>query len=355
MAAFTFQTITASQALNYSGAGDSVAFGGGSAAQASVAYLGAPEQVVVSYAGLAVTFGTGVYGDLDLRFDNGGMVFAGGVGADNATGTAVADAMFGGAGADTLSAAGGGDLLQGNQGGDSLSGGDGSDTIYGGQDNDVIVLGSGSGEANWGIGNRGEDTITASAGADIILGGQGNDRLIGGSGGDHLNGNLGDDTIIGGVGADTVLGEGGYDVLTGGGGSDTFVFGAGSSEVNYPLADRILDWSSLYRMDIPIVGGYAEIAGSGPPPPPAPDYGYAPVEDPYGYAPPPAGAPADDFAAALTSANSAMNADGNLKIVAVQSGSEVAVFVDTDGNRSADLAIILFNSNLSALDAGNFI
>ncbi len=326
MATYSFQTITAVQAGAYNGANDSVNFGAGEAVQVTAAYLTAPDQVAVSYRGQTVSFGTGVYGDLDLKFDNGAMVFVGGTGADNAIGTAADDAMFGGAGADTLNGAGGGDILQGNQGADSLVGGAGGDTVYGGQDNDAILLGVGADEANFANGNKGDDTIIASNGIDTVLGGQGNDSIIGGSGGDFLNGNLGDDTIQGGSGADSIAGEGGRDVISGGAGADVFSFATGASAMDALTADRILDWTAADRISLPVKGGYSE---------------YGPV--------------ARDFLTAELAGHNTMMPDPTQHILAVQLNGDVVVFADTDADTMPDVAIILVGVSLSDLDASNFI
>ncbi len=348
MSIYSFQAITTAQAAAYSGAADSLNFGAGQANQVTVAYQGTPEQVIISFNGQSMNFGTGVYGDLDLKFDNGGMVFAGGTGADSAVGSAAGDAMFGGAGGDTLNGGAGANIIQGNQGADSLVGGSGSDTIYGGQDNDTIVLGTGAAEANFTNGNKGDDTITASNGADIVLGGQGNDLITGGSGGDILTGNLGDDTIVGGVGADTITGEGGYDVMTGGAGADVFVFAAGTSDVSNPLADRIRDWSASDRIGLPVHGGYAELANPGA------TAAAPPVSDPYGdYSYPTA--TSDEFTTATDTANGAMSVNHALQIVAVQNSGDVTVYVDTNGDHVVDLAVVLLNASLAQIDGTNFV
>ena len=310
-------------------------------------YQTAPDQVAISLGGKTVTMGASAFGDMDLRFDDGGMVYVGAATSENVVGTASGDAMYGGAGDDTLSSSDGADLLQGNQGADALNGGAGSDTIYGGQDNDVIVLGTGANESNFTNGNKGEDTITASNGADTLLGGQGNDLITGGTGGDFLNGNLGNDTIVGGSGADTISGEAGYDVMTGGGGNDLFVFAAGSSDVSNALADRIRDWSSASHISLPVHGGYVETtnAGTGAGPP---------AYDPYGdYALPPAAS--DEFTSAINIANNAMGGDHAIQIISVQDSADVTVFVDTNGDHVVDLAVVLVNASLAQIDATNFI
>ena len=359
MPAYSFQSITAAQAGAYNGGADSLSFGAATATQINVAYLSNPEQVAISLNGLTVNFGTGVYGDLDLSFSNGGLLFVGGPGADSASGGPAIDALFGGSGNDSLNGGGGGDLLQGNQGADSLSGGAGSDTVYGGADDDLIVLGAAtdSSEANWGLGNKGNDTIIASGGADVILGGQGNDLIIGGNGGDYLDGNLGDDVVRGGTGADTILGEGGSDTLSGGGGADIFMFAAGSSEVDVLTSDRILDWAAGDRISLPVHGQqYLEIVIPTEAAPQAPT-------DPFEYSNyinslPPA---TNYFSMALGAADTQMHIAGNnhlsapLRIVVAQADGDVLVMVDTDGDDHTDLAIILVGARLDQIDFSSFI
>lgn len=359
MASYSFQTITAAEAAAYNGANDSLSFGAGSATTATVTYLANPEQAAITFGGQTVNFGTGVYGDRDLTFSNGGTIYIGAASAENVTGGAFDDFLYGGDGADILDGGDGNDAMQGNQGGDSLSGGAGDDSAYGGQGNDVITLGAGR---NWSNGNKGADNITGGDGVDTLLGGQDGDTVNGAGGDDFVNGNLGDDFLNGGSGNDTLLGEAGYDIMVGGGGADVFVFAAGSSEVSFPLADRILDWSSSYRIDLTVSGGYSEIASANPPPtgPPMPtdpyDYYYYSPGEPMPADPEPfRAATPEEFAGTLSAANAAMAANASLNIVATQSGADVAIYVDTDGNHAADLAIILTGTNLGALDASNFI
>lgn len=339
MTAYTFQTISPAQAAAYTAA-DSLVING-AANQVSVAFVGGSEPVAISLGGLTVNFGPGVINDQDLTFSSGGALIVGSAAADSASGGGVADALFGGDGGDTLAGGDGGDLLQGNQGADSLNGGAGSDTIYGGQDSDTIILGGAAGEANFTNGNKGADTITASAGTDTLLGGQDNDLITGGGGGDFLNGNLGDDTVQGGAGSDTILGEGGRDILSGGGGADVFIFGAGASALTQAGADVVTDWSAAYRIDAPL-GGYAEAV-------PASTGG-----DAYYGGPVMPGTPFT-FDTGLAAANTLMAMDPSLHVVAAQIASDVVVYIDSDSQGGADMAVVLSGANLGAMDAGNFI
>jgi hypothetical protein len=66
-------------------------------------------------------------------------------------------------------------------------------------------------------------------------------------------------------------------------------------------------------------------------------------------------APVDDFSTARMAAANAFAGNGALKIVAAQAGSDVDVFVDTNGDHQIDMAIILRNVTLDSVSAGNFI
>jgi Ca2+-binding RTX toxin-like protein len=350
MAAFAFETITATQAAAYAGEADGLEFQtpGLWAALASVSYVagvdGAPDMVAVSLEGRTVMFGTGVYGDQDVRFADGSKLFVGGPGADVTTGTALADALFGGQGTDSLVGGAGGDFLQGNQGADTLIGVEGDDRIYGGQGNDAIDVGDG---ANFAQGNLGDDIIVSAAGAgpSILLGGQGDDIVRGGDAADIVIGNLGVDQLFGNGGADTLSGEGGADTLVGGDGADVFAMAAGSSGPSTLEADRILDWSGEDQIDVPGFGGPgafymipADTIGGG-----------------YGYGGGGGGFVPMTFATALSRANSWMRDHRTDTIVTGQVEDGVAVFVDSDGDRAADLAIILVGRGLFDVGGANFI
>jgi hypothetical protein len=183
--------------------------------------------------------------------------------------------------------------------------------------------------------------------------------VIGGAAADFLNGNLGADSIVGGAGGDTLSGEGGADTLDGGADSDLFLIAAGSSDVTLAGADRILNWSSEDRIDVPGFGGLAAyyqipaaliVSGGG--------------YDPYGYdyEPDPGMNPggglmyaAIPFATALARANSWIDDHPSEIIVTAQVDDGVAIFIDSNGDRRADLSIILVGKSLSDVTAFNFI
>jgi len=342
MASYIFETITPEQAAAFQ-PGDSLSFTSGGVALSRVAF--GLDSATVGMADRTVTFGPGIFGKVAGLAD-GGALFVGTPGPDALVGGSASYALFGGPGADAFNGGGLGNLIQGNQGADSLSGGPGSDTIFGGQDNDLINAVAGAGDHNLVNGNRGDDMIFGGNSGDTLLGGQGMDLITGGLGADLLSGNLDNDTINGGGGGDMILGGGGYDIMTGGGGNPVFVFEPGSSVIDFQLSDRILDWTPAYRLQLPVTGGYGEVEAT-PPAPPAPPM--TPVPGGYSYA------PVDDFSLAQTAAANAFAGNGALKIVAAQGGSDVDVFVDTNGDHLIDMAIILSNTTLASVSEGNFI
>jgi Ca2+-binding RTX toxin-like protein len=243
--------------------------------------------------------------------------------------------------------------LQGNQGADNLNGGEGNDVVYGGRDDDVIDVGPG---VNFAQGNLGSDTViaTSSVDANTMLGGQGNDVIAGGGAADFLNGNLGSDSISAGGGSDILRGEdgddtldggAGADIMDGGAGADRFVAASGSSSVTLEGADRISGWGSEDRIDVPGAGGpsaYYMIPTD-----------YVGGGDGYG-----GGGPslpvAISFAQALSQSNSWMRGHSD-SIVTAQVQDGVAVFIDTNGDRAADLAIILVGTSIFEVSGTNFV
>ena len=361
MASFDFETITVSQAANYNAAVDSLTFqtAGATGAMVTVGYL-PPDQVAVPLGGQTVTFGAGMVAETG-SFPDGSLLFVGGPGGDAVVGTALGDGLFGGLGDDTLAGGEGNDLLQGNQGADMLSGGAGNDTVYGGRDNDTIDVGLG---VNFGQGNMGDDVVSAAAGSgpNTLLGGQGNDIVLGAGDADFLNGNLGNDSVSGGAGNDILRGEDGADTLDGGLGADTmnggagpdrFVFGPGSSDVTLQGADRIEGWSAEDVIDIPGVAAglymipatYDYDGGGG--------YGYGGYGG-MGMGGMGATVVPTTFDMALAQANAWLRNYPNW-IVTAQVDEGVAVFVDSNGDRVADLAFILVGANVTDVTGNLFV
>lgn len=166
-------------------------------------------------------------------------------------------------------------------------------TMIGDDDNNKIV---GTGEADAFNGAGGNDKLIGGGGDDMLVGMAGKDVLKGGKGNDTLEGGDQDDKLKGGSGADTLDGGTGNDWLKGGGNADMFVFydGHGHDKIvdfNAKSADEKLDLRDLTTFD-----GFDDLAGA------------------------------------------ASQVDGH-------------VLIDT----GADSSILLANTNLSTLDASDFL
>ncbi len=163
----------------------------------------------------------------------------------NETGTSFDDVLFGSSGNDTLDGKGGRDLLLGGHGNDTLTGGFGLDSYDGGQGFDTVsyaysneivdvylnrgvaIFGDGAREflssieavtgssaGNWLTGSNGANTLTGLAGNDILKGLGGGDRLDGGGGADKLVGGGGDDVFVYSHLGDSTTAGSGRDTIT---------------------------------------------------------------------------------------------------------------------------------------------
>jgi Ca2+-binding RTX toxin-like protein len=137
-----------------------------------------------------VTIGRFVLSDQGNTINLTGRTFGstvdGGVGADTIFGGTYANFINGGGGDDHIVSAADMDSI--------LNGGSGDDYIEAGQGNDSFVNG-----------NDGADVIDGKAGDDMLFGNAGDDRLIGGGGNDYLWGGSGNDTMLGGAGGDLYI------------------------------------------------------------------------------------------------------------------------------------------------------
>ncbi|MCP4195179.1 MAG: hypothetical protein GY768_31650 [Planctomycetaceae bacterium] len=108
--------------------------------------------------------------------------------------------------------------------------------------------------------------------ADTLIGGDGDETLSGGLGDDALTGGAGADSLEGGQGNDTLSGGDGVDTLSGGAGQDVFVFslvsdsGLGTESdtiTDFVVGDDALDLSAFLgsSLDLAIGGTFT---GSGP-------------------------------------------------------------------------------------------
>jgi Ca2+-binding RTX toxin-like protein len=363
MANYTFETMTAAQAMSFSAATDNLIFSNptSSGAKMTVLYTAATASTPASITlidnadGISHVFGPGIANgsDAGIQFPDGSNLVVGDPTANSEAGSAGNDGLFGGQGDDTLAGGGGNDLLQGNQGNDSLNGGAGADTVFGGQGNDFVDVGGGS---NFAQGNLGDDTISAggsdTGSTNTLLGGQGNDVITGGAGNDILSGDLGNDTVSGGGGSDSIAGQAGDDSLVGSAGADTIDSGAGNDTLHGGGgADSLFGGSGTVLFtfspgDSPAaLGGFDTITGWH-------------LGDRISFGIGPSGqfnfdlvsATATDFNDALLKAN---NIIGGGTFVAVPMAGSLVIFGDINGDHQitgADSAVLLPGKTLADID-----
>lgn len=285
---------------------------------------------------------TGVGGNDTIFGDEGRDTIFGGAGDDELNGAEHSDRVSGDAGNDTISGAGGRDTVEGGAGADSLSGGaDAGDTLsYRSSLAGVTVTLEYGTNATVGGGHARGDTVngfTDILGSDLrdvliedadsgtiqqvnrFSGMGGNtDHAEGGAGADRIYGGWGRDSLFGGSGADMLIGNAGADVLSGGAGADTFAF---FNRDSTPAArDRITDFSRAEGDEINLT---AVDARSGP------------SDQQFDFIGP----------AAFSGAK------GQLRVV--DTGLHMLVLGDTNGDRTADLAILV--ENVANLRMGDFV
>lgn len=183
----------------------------------------------------------------------------------------------------------GNDLLRGNELANVLLGGSGCDRLSGLSGNDVLRGGSGNDAL---YGNGGNDRLSGDGGRDMIDGGHGNDRLYGSSGSDRLTGGAGADWITGGTGLDTFVFQRKADSGTG---------SANADRITDMEAGRDLIWLRNIDADLTRSGNQA-FAFRG----------------------------TDGFTDA-----------GQLRLI--QSRGDTFVQMDLDGDRRADMAIVIYD------------
>ena len=167
--------------------------------------------------------------------------------------------------------------------------------------------------------------------------------ITGGAGNDTLTGNSAKDTIVGGAGNDAIDGAAGADTLTGGAGSDTFNFATGES--TYSAYDTITDLSA--KDTIQINGGgtinFVQTAVTGT--------ATAAAISKYGVATfaTVVGADTVTIADKVKVINAAVSTAGDA--VLFQQDGETFLFVETNGNTTADTAGIVVKLTGVALPA----
>ncbi|UJP05972.1 MAG: hypothetical protein LZF61_03055 [Nitrosomonas sp.] len=159
-----------------------------------------------------------------------------------------------------------------------------------------------------------DQTLSKGLGGLSITGNAGNDTIIGTSGSDN---------ITSGGGTDKITGGGGVDAMTAGGGTDTFTFAAGDSGTTTTTADSITSFTSTAdKLSFGVAAGSAS------------NY----VENL---------TDAADMAAAKTNADTAM--DGTVRYFFQDDGTDGYLFVDMDGDGTADLGVKLLGVTDMAL------
>ena len=163
-------------------------------------------------------------------------------------------------------------------------------------------------------GTSGTDIIKSGTGVHIVNAGDGNDQIRGGTSADTINGGAGDDKIIGNTGAD---------VITGGSGSDQFRYLFAGDTLLGAGADLITDYEiGMDRLNFSLFDTNSSLAGI---------QGFAFV------------------------GNAAFSGGGAAQLRYTNSGGDLLVQADIDGDGVADMEIILQGLGGAALTAGDFI
>jgi ELWxxDGT repeat protein len=245
----------------------------------------------------------------------------------------------------------GDDLLRGGDGDDTLNAGGGDDVVFATAGSDVILGGAGSDTLSYALlpgpvtvdlrlttpqevapgvlhtiagiehieGSNAPqgDSLTGNAGANLLSGMDGNDRLFRGAGNDVLAGDAGDDLLRGEGGDDLLSGGPGFDRLFGGPGADVFVF---YERLESPQAkpDRIFDFNRAEGDVLDLSSIDADGEGS---------------ED------------NDAFTwLGLTTEGVRFTGAGAELLARLQADGSWRIMADSDGDRIADFAVIVFTT-----------
>ena len=167
--------------------------------------------------------------------------------------------------------------------------------------------------------NDADDSLMGGTGSDRLLGGSGVDWLMGGTGDDRLLGGSGVDWLMGGTGNDRLLGGSGADWLNGGSGADTFIF-RNLSDSTLAASDIIDDFiRGIDKIDLSRIDANTKLAGD------------------------------QAFVFAGQSDRAVANS-----VNWFESSGNTVIQVDVDGNRGADMQLILVGTNLG-LTAADFV
>jgi Ca2+-binding RTX toxin-like protein len=166
-------------------------------------------------------------------------------------------------------------------------------------------------------------TINGTSGTDIMKLANAVQTVNGGDGSDQIKGGNQVDTINGGNGIDKIIGQGGADILTGGAGNDVFRYLAQGDSGLGINADRITDFTiGQDRLNFKDIDADAALAG-------------------------------DQAFAFLGSA--AFTAPGTGQIRFQDSGADLLVLVDVNGDGAADMSVILQGLAGQVLSGADFV
>lgn len=309
----------------------------------------------------------------------GNVSIARGTVIENAIGGSGTDVLIGNAAANVLDGGAGVSTLTGNAGNDRLILGSGAagSTVDGGADTDTLVINStvtslagitaiealelvgGSGltltgsqfrnglASNTGVSGTGSITVNMDAGVnflsqnfvfsgggvgvtvngttgtDIVKSGQAVHTINSGDGNDQIRGGTAADIINGGTGADKIIGFTGADVITGGTGADQFRYLFNTDSGTGANADRITDYEiGVDRLNFSLLDTNPGLAGV---------QGFAFV------------------------GNGAFSGGGAASIRYQNSGADLLVQCDVNGDGISDMEIILQGRAGGTLTAGDFI
>ena len=203
--------------------------------------------------GTGIGSGGDAEGDIALSFAR----LIGSAQADSLTGADVAETIMGGEGADIIAGAGGDDSMRGDDGGDTLSGGAGNDTLDGGAGDDAMDGGAGNdlflvdsaADTVTEAAGQGTDTVRSRI-ATYTLGDHVERLELLGTA-VTANGNALANTLVGNALANTLNGGAGNDYMAGGAGNDIYVVGAAVDIVAEAAGggtDTVRSWIGTYRL-----------------------------------------------------------------------------------------------------------
>jgi len=164
--------------------------------------------------------------------------------------------------------------------------------------------------------------IGAGDGADFLSGGDGQDTMLGGVGADTLRGDAGDDVIRGGTQGDLIVGGAGRDRLVGGAGNDVFDFNLSTESGSGRLTrDVVTDFTSGEDvLNLATIDAQAGVAGN------------------------------QRFSFI---GSAAFSGEGQIRLM--QSAGDVIVLINTTAMSGIDMSIVLRETLVSEIDAGDFI